>query len=223
MGKHPTTGPVDSLVFDERLRPTKHRVLAPLVDSVVHVPPVVLTVLGLVLGLVAALAAALTLWWPALLLFAGNRIADGLDGEVARAGSTATDRGGYDDIVVDTVVYSAIPIGAAAGSDLDHIWIVVSLLLASFYVNTVTWTYLSALFEKRGSSGSQFTAVAMPVGLVEGTETVVFFALMLAIPSRLDWIMGAMAAAVSLGALLRFSVGRRRLIDSAARRPRVDS
>lgn len=199
--------------------------LAPLVDRLAFVSPVALTVTGLVLGLAAALAAADANWPLALLLFLMNRLVDGLDGDVARARSEATDRGGYADIVVDTIVYAAIPLGAAAGSDIDHIWPIVALLVGSFYINTTTWTYLAAVIEKRGriAGGNPSTSVVMPTGLIEGAETVVFFVVMLAIPGWLDWTMGVMAAAVAIGASVRFFRGHRMLREQTSSDERVSA
>lgn len=227
------------IVFDDRLRPTKQRLLAPLVELVAFLPPFALTAAGLVLGLASALAAADGRWVIALLLFVGNRLVDGLDGDVARARSDVTDHGGYADIVVDTIVYAAIPLGAAAGSDIDHIWPIAGLLLASFYINTTTWTYLAALIEKRGrqansgqsnsgqsSSDSRpapVTSVVMPTGLVEGAETIGFFIVMLLVPAWLDWTMGMMAGAVAIGAGLRFVRGQRSLRESAEQFDQVNA
>lgn len=206
-------------MFDARLRPIKQRMLAPLVDRVAYAPPLGLTVAGLVLGLAAALAAADSRWWLALALFGANRVIDGLDGDLARARSEESDHGGYADIVVDTIVYAAIPLGAAAGSGIDHIWPITAALVASFYVNSTTWTYLAAVIEKRGriaaggfgSDSSPVTSIVMPAGLVEGAETIVFFVVMLAAPGVLDWTMGTMAVAVSVGAVVRFVRGHHRL------------
>jgi len=219
-------------VFDARLRQTKQQVFAPIVSVLASVfapvPLLGLTMVGLVLGLASAVAAADARWLLALGLFFLNRAVDGLDGEVARARSEATDKGGYADMVVDTIVYAAIPLGAATGSDIDHIWPLTALLLGSFYLNTITWAYLAALIEKRGrtsevdsSVSGSTTSIVMPVGLVEGAETVVFFAIMLTLPAWLDWTMGAMAAAVFVGAGLRFIAGHRGLRSSDKTAERV--
>lgn len=206
-------------MFDARLRPLKQRMLAPLVWRAVGSPPLALTAAGLLLGLAAALAAANSRWLLALLLFVANRLVDGLDGDVARARSEASDHGGYADIVVDTIVYAAVPLGAAAGSDIDHIWPIAAALVASFYVNSTTWMYLAAVIEKRGRvadtglvrESATTTSVVMPAGLIEGAETIAFFVLMLAVPGWLDWTMGTMAVAVSAGAIARFVRGHQRL------------
>lgn len=182
----------------------------------------VFTAAGLFFGLAAAVLAAEGRWLLALVLFAANRLLDGLDGEVARLRAEMSDEGGYADMLTDSLVYVAIPIGAAAGSAIDHIWPIASVLVASFYLNATSWMYLAALLEKRGRSRST-TSVVMPAGLVEGAETIVFFSVMLALPGLLDWTMGAMAGAVTAGAGIRFVHGHRALRSERAIADRVDA
>lgn len=204
-------------VLDQRLRPVKQRLIGPMAASAIPLQPATVTVVALSVGIAAAVAAAAGWWWLAFVLFGANRVLDGLDGEIARARSSVSDAGGYADLMADSAVYAALPIGAAIGSDIPHIWPVVAALLASFYLNTVSWTYLSALIEKRGERSTDATSIEMPSGLVEGTETMLFYAVMLFVPVWLDWTMGVMAAAVTLGALLRFAQAQRRL-DTVANR-----
>lgn len=194
-------------MLDRRLRPTKDRVLAPLLRGPVgRVPPLALTACSLVLAAGAAIAA----WRQVALLAVGawllSRLADGLDGAVARHRGRASDRGGLVDIVSDTVGYAVIPLGVAAGVDTRSGWVVVAVLLATFYVNAVSWTYLAALLEKRSvgaTSTGATTSTVMPRGLVEGTETIVFFALALAWPGGAIGVLAVMAAAVGLTILER--------------------
>jgi hypothetical protein len=77
-----------------------------------------------------------------------SRLADGLDGAVARARGKS-DFGGYLDIVCDFAFYGAIPLGfvlldpaanGAAGA----------FLLAAFYVNGATFLGYAILAAKRG-------------------------------------------------------------------------
>jgi phosphatidylglycerophosphate synthase len=72
-----------------------------------------ITVAGLVIGLLAAGAAALGLYALALVGLVLNRLADGLDGAVARL-TEPTDRGAYLDIALDFVFYAAFPLGFAS-------------------------------------------------------------------------------------------------------------
>ena len=187
-------------MLDGRLRPTKDRLLDPVTRSPLgHVPPLALSAASLVLAIGAAAAAWQQLAVLAVVAWLLSRLADGLDGAVARRGGRASDRGGLVDIVSDTIGYAVIPLGIAAGIDTRTAWITVAVLLATFYVNAVSWTYLAALLEKRAqgatATGSS-TSTVMPRGLIEGTETIVFFTVALAWPSGAPTVLGVMAVAV---------------------------
>ena len=58
-----------------------------------------------------------------------NRLADGLDGAIARA-TSLSDRGGYLDIVLDFLFYGAIPLGFALASPSQNALPAAVLLLA---------------------------------------------------------------------------------------------
>lgn len=200
-------------MLDGRLRATKDRLLDPVARGPVgSVPPLVLSGASLVFALGAAVAAWQQLAVLAVAAWLLSRLADGLDGAVARRRGTAGDRGGLVDIVGDTIGYAAIPLGIAAGADTRTGWIVVAALLATFYVNAVSWTYLAALLEKRAqgavASGSP-TSTVMPRGLVEGTETIVFFTIALAWQSAATPVLAVMAVAVGVTTLERLWWARR--------------
>ncbi|MEM9517070.1 MAG: CDP-alcohol phosphatidyltransferase family protein [Actinomycetota bacterium] len=200
-------------MIDAALRPTKDRLLQPLVRSalgVVH--PLVFTAASLTLTLAAAVAAAIGQPLVAVLAWLLGRVADGLDGAVARARDRTTDFGGLLDVVGDTIGYAAIPLGIAVGIDSRAVWVVVAVLLATFYINAISWTYLSALLEKRSRDKSTPTSVVMPRGLIEGAETIVIFAIALALPATAIWVLGTMAALVAVTALERVIVARRWLV-----------
>jgi len=187
-----------NVMLDGALRPVKDRYLGPVVAGPVgRLHPTLLSMLSLLTAVGAGLAASRQLAVVAVALWLLSRFADGLDGAVARDRGTASDLGGFVDIVFDTIGYAAIPLGVAAGIDSRTGWIVTAVLLATFYVNAVSWTYIAAVLEKRGSAGA-VTSVVMPRGLVEGTETIVFFTLALAVPSIAVWVFGVMAAAVAV-------------------------
>lgn len=201
-------------MLDATLRPTKDRVLAPLARSVLgEVHPAVFTAASLLFTLGAAVAAWEQRPLVAVAFWLVGRLADGLDGAIARARGRSTDLGGLLDIVGDTIGYAAIPLGIAAGLDTRSGWIVVAVLLATFYVNAVSWTYLSALIEKRRTQagGEMATSVAMPRGLIEGTETIIFFTLALAVPEIATEVLAVMAGLVAVTALERVLVARRLL------------
>jgi phosphatidylglycerophosphate synthase len=136
------------------------------------------TLAGLALGLVAA--ALLALGWSGLsvaLVLLASRLADGLDGAVARARGK-TDFGGYLDIVADFALYGAIPL-AFVLRDPGENGLAGAYLLFSFYVNGATFLGFAVLAAKRGmetkvrgEKSLYFTA-----GLLEGTETILFLLL----------------------------------------------
>jgi len=187
-------------MLDRPLRPVKDRLLAPLTRGPLgSVRPVALTAGALVAALGSAAAAWQQLAHLAVGLWLLSRLADGLDGAVARHQGVSSDRGGLVDMVADTVGYAVIPLGIAAGLDTRAAWITVAFLLATFYVNAVSWTYLAALLEKRAHGvvrTGAATSTIMPRGLVEGTETIVFFTVALAWSGGATGVLAVMAAAV---------------------------
>ena len=152
------------------------------------------TLAGLACGL--GMAAMITFGAGALALvpLALSRLADGLDGAVARA-SQRTDFGGYLDITADFLFYGAIPLAfvlrdpaanGAAGA----------FLLMAFYVNGASFLGYALLAERHGltTRAQGVKSLYFSAGLLEGTETILFFALLCLLPSHfalLAWVFGA--------------------------------
>jgi phosphatidylglycerophosphate synthase len=202
-------------MLDLRLRPFKERLLEPLAAHLArHVGANALT--GIALGITLG-AAALAAWGrPVLALGAwlAGRLLDGLDGPVARHRGASSDLGGYLDMVADTIGYAAVPVGVALGIDERSAWIAVSVLLGTFFVNTISWSYLAAVLEKNGAGASttgEMTTITMPPALVEGTETIVLFSLFIAFPRWSAWLFAAMAALVAVNVVQRLIWARRHL------------
>ena len=160
-----------------------------------------MTLIGLALGLVAALLIALGWTLAALVVLLASRIADGLDGAVARATRT-TDFGGYLDIAADFLFYGAIPF-AFVLLDPAANGVAGAFLLASFYFNGTSFLGYAILAEKRGltTEAQGRKSLYYSNGLLEGTETIVFFVLLCLFPSAfapLAWIFGALCYATAL-------------------------
>jgi len=176
-------------MIDRMLRTPKEQLLQPMAHSPFRsVHPTAITLLALGVGLGAAVVAWQQMFVLALVLWLLNRILDGLDGTVARLTNKQSDLGAYLDIISDTIVYAAIPLGLALGAATPAAYVSVALLLASFHLNTASWIYLSALLEKRkhgAASQQEMTSVTMPNGLIEGGETIVFFCLFLLVPQAI--------------------------------------
>ena len=198
-------------MFDQRARPHVAQLLGPLGHGpLARFSPLIITAAGLAVGLAAAGAAAFGWWLFSLVLWWLNRLLDGIDGLVARTTDRASDIGGYLDMCADVIVYAALPLGVAVGHDQRSVWIATAFLIASFYVNIVAWSYLSALLEKRQAGTASFgeaTSVTMPRGLVEGAETIVLLSLIVAVPRFTVWTMSLMAGAVAVSAVLHIVSG----------------
>ena len=186
-------------MLDTTLRPIKDRALgAPASTLAPHVTPDVVTGLALVATFAAAGLAWQGSYAPALALWIVGRVLDGLDGAIARLRDDADDFGGYLDIVADTLGYAAIPLGISLGLETRAVWVAAAFLLAAFYVNTISWSYLAALRERRGAGAAargEHTSITMPPAVIEGTVTMVFFALFLLLPTKAAvffWVMAAL-------------------------------
>jgi phosphatidylglycerophosphate synthase len=167
------------------------------------------TLIGLALGLSAAILIGLGLPIPGLVLILASRLADGLDGAVARA-TQKTDFGGYLDIAADFLFYGAIPMGFVwadpAGNGAAG-----AFLLAAFYFNGTSFLGYAILAEKRQMRTQTQGAKSLYYsdGILEGTETIAFFVGLCLWPgqfSLLAWIFGALCL---LTATLRLMAARR--------------
>ncbi len=178
------------------------------------VSPNVVSAAGFAAGMTSAALAAVGLYPAAFALWGLNRLLDGLDGEIARAQNSQSDFGGYLDIVLDFIVYTAIPIGLVFSQPSPTLWLLLALLLGSFFVNAASLMYLAAILEKR-DRGAAFnkekTSVTMPPGLIEGAETVIFYSLFLLYPGRLETLFGLMAFLVSANIIWRLQWAYRQI------------
>ena len=130
------------------------------------------TIGGCLIGLAAALAASAGQFYIALALLIANRIADGLDGAIARA-TRHTDRGAFLDITLDFLVYAAMPLGFAAWRP-DANALPAAFLLASFVANGSAFLAFSVLAERRGMRTIRqgHKSIYYLAGIAEGFETI---------------------------------------------------
>ncbi len=158
------------------------RALAPLLDwaaaplAARGVGANAVTLAGLALGLAGAALLALRLWLPALALILLSRVADGLDGALARR-TAASDLGGYLDIVCDFVFYAAVPLGFALADPANAV--PAAFLIFSFVGTGTSFLAYAALAAKRGlpdaAPPSARRSFAFVGGLTEGSETIAAF------------------------------------------------
>jgi phosphatidylglycerophosphate synthase len=171
--------------------------------------PDAVTLLGLLAGLACAGLVALGHMPAALLALALSRLADGLDGALARL-TRKSDRGGYLDIICDFVFYGAFPLGFAALDPAANA-LAAATLLFSFYVNGAAFLAHAAIAGRRGletraQGEKSFYYVA---GLAEGTETILVFLAMLLRPDLFAALAFGFAALCLASALARAALAWR--------------
>ena len=194
-------------MFDDWLRHLKDRLLEPVCRQLgPRLHPNLISLAAFAVGVAAAGAAAQGRTGLALGLWLANRTLDGLDGTAARVHGLQSDFGGYLDILLDFTVYTLLPIALVyAHPSPVNLWAVV-FLLGTFFVNSASWMYLSAVLERRrqgAGAGGELTTVTMPAGIVAGTETIVFYALFIAFPAHLATLYWAMGSLVCVNVVQR--------------------
>lgn len=152
------------------------------------------TLLGLGLGALAAVTIALGSPLLALIPLLASRLADGLDGAVARA-TQKTDFGGYLDIACDFAFYGAIPLAFVFHDATNGL--PAAFVLASFYFNGTSFLGYAIVAEKRGLStqAQGVKSLYYSNGLLEGTETIFYFVLLCLFPAAfapLSWVFGGL-------------------------------
>lgn len=195
---------------DVVLRKQKDRLMTPLAEALfTAVHPNWISFVALLAGITAAWAVWQQLYWWGLAFWAANRILDGLDGVVARVHQKQSDFGGYLDLMLDYIIYLAVPLALVAAQPTPfHFWALLALF-SSYAVNLLSWTTLSAILEKRRwqirgpVTPQRLTTMEMPTGLIEGAETIIFYTFFLLLPGSVGWLFLVMAV------LVLFTAGQR--------------
>ena len=165
-----------------------------------------ISVAAAVLGLAAALLVAVQLPWAGVALWLVSRVLDGYDGMVARLSGTSTLFGGYLDITLDMLAYSAMAIAFAIAMPAD---VVLWMLVLLGYVMAITTTLaLSSLAEKAdrqlgGNRSIQFTR-----GLAEGGETTIVYVVIALAPSVSRYVLMVWIAMLAISAVQRTRMAR---------------
>jgi len=204
-------------VLDTRLRQALSPVLARAAAGLDRswITPNRLTAAGLVLGLGSAVAAATGHWWWALVLWLTSRLADGLDGPLARRrpGRHNPAVGGFVDISVDFVVYGATVVGVAFGATAGWKapWWPFLLVLFAYYVNGTVFLAFSSIAERSGRTIEDGRSLSFLPTLAEGAETIVVHSVWLVVPHWAAPIAAGWALIVAISALQRIVIGYRLL------------
>lgn len=169
------------------------------------------TCAGFAVGLAGAVAIAAGRPGLGLVLLLASRLADGLDGAVARL-TAPTDRGAFLDIALDFLFYASVPLAFAVADPAANA-LAASVLLAAFIGTGSSFLAFAVLAERRGLANA-----AMPNkgffylgGLTEATETIVCFAAMCLWPRHFAVIAYVFAALCALTTATRVVGGWRML------------
>jgi phosphatidylglycerophosphate synthase len=164
-----------------------------------------ITIGGFFLGVGSAYAVVQGQFTSALILLLLNRIADGLDGAVARK-TAATDLGAYLDIVSDFILWAILPL-AFLFHDMNNAF-AAAILLSSFAMSMTVFLAFAIQAERcgmvsdaQGKKGFYYVA-----GLAEGTETILFFIAAMTYPSSFAPLALLFAAFVYLSVIGRLIV-----------------
>ena len=152
------------------------------------------TVGGFFIGAGAWAALAAGVYGLAAVLILVNRLADGLDGAIARR-QGATDLGGYLDIVLDFIFYAGVPFFFAVGRPADAL--PAAFLAFSFVGTGGSFLAFAALAARRGLTTSVRgrKSIYYLGGLTEGTETIALFVLLCFWPEQFPlfaWTFGGL-------------------------------
>ena len=184
-------------MFDGHFRVQVERAVKPMGESLrkVGVTPDVLTVAGLLLAVAAGISVGAGALRLGLLLVILAALPDLLDGAVAKAGNTASQRGAFFDSVIDRVTDALLLGGVAwylASNDSAHM----SVLPFAVMAVSATISYERAKAESLGLQAKG--------GLMERAERIILLCLGLLFDNLLVPILWIMLVLTSITAVQRF-------------------
>ena len=198
-------------MFDARLLPLQHRLMQP--------PARILAALGVtadqitLAGFATGCLVLPSLWSGAtglaLIFILLNRLADGLDGALARL-QGPTDRGAFLDIALDFVFYALVPLGFAL-MDPSRNALPAALLLASFVGTGSSFLAFSVIAGRQGITAKDYPGkgIAYLGGLTEGAETILFFVAICLWPTAFPLLACIFATAATITTIARWIMGWR--------------
>lgn len=191
------------------LKPGVDRLAATLVRRGLRADSV--TWLGFGLGLLAAAAIASRWFLAGLVLLLLSRLADALDGAVARQ-TAPTDRGAFLDITLDFIFYASIPLAFALADPAANA-LAAAALLAAFIGTGSSFLAYAALAAQRGKKSVVYPTKGIYYlgGLTEASETILCFVLMCLLPQWFAALAWAFAALCAITIVTRLHAGWREL------------
>lgn len=145
---------------------------------------------GFAIGMLAIPLLAIDAYHSAILVIGINRLCDGLDGAVARV-TDMTDLGGYLDIVLDFIFYSAVVFGLVLAQSDQAVF--GAYLIFSFIGTGASFLAYSTFALKRGLTTQARGKKSLYYlgGLTEGFETILCLLLLCLLPNWL-WLIASL-------------------------------
>ncbi|WP_417537494.1 CDP-alcohol phosphatidyltransferase family protein [Marinomonas sp.] len=170
-----------------------------------------ITLFGFVVGMMVIPALYFGDTSLALALVVINRLMDGLDGAVARV-QGPTDLGGYLDITLDFIFYSAVIFGFALMDPAENA-LAASFLIFAFMGTGSSFLAFAIMAEKRNIERLEYGRKSLYFlgGLTEGTETIVFLLLICTFPHGFSILAYVFAAMCWITTATRIYAGYRTL------------
>ncbi len=195
-------------MIDAALLPTQRRMLQPAARWMASrgVTADAITVAGFLVGAGCLPALAFGAYGVALGLIVLNRVADGLDGAVARL-TRPTDRGAFLDIALDFVFYALVPLGFALADPQNAL--PAAVLIAAFVGTGSSFLAFASVAARRGLAAEAFPGKGIYYlgGLTEGAETIALFVAMCLFPSAFPILAYGFAATCAITTVLRWRQG----------------
>lgn len=165
------------------------------------------TLAGFALGLGAFATLTAGAFGAALVLILANRLADGLDGAIAREVG-GTDRGAFLDIALDFAFYALVPLGFALVDPAANA-LAAAVLIASFIGTGSSFLAFASVAAQRGLRASDYPAKGIYYlgGLTEGAETIGLFVAMCLWPAAFPVLAYLFATLCALTTISRWHQG----------------
>ena len=166
---------------------------------------------GFIWGMAGCAMAAAGWFAGALCLILISRLADGLDGAVARA-TRKTDRGGFLDIVLDFIFYGSAPLAFAIYDPASNA-LAAAVLLLTYFANGSAFLAYAIMAAKQGEEtmAQGEKSLFYLSGLAEGFETILVTCLWCLFPSWFAPLAYLYAVIVGLSAAGRIAHAARSL------------
>ena len=196
-------------MIDRFIIPMQKKALAPVASGLsgLGVKADQVTLAGFGLGVCSIGALAFGGFKLALVLILLNRVADGLDGALARH-QGPTDRGAFLGIACDFLFYALVPLGFAL-ADPGQNALAAAVLIAAFVGTGSSFLAFAAVAAKSGMTTQDYPAKGLYYigGLTEGAETIALFVAMCLWPGSFAGLAYLFAALCLITTFFRWHQG----------------